>query len=64
MEIEIEMTSESTDMSEVLQKVTNVVNSAKEQGFVVKELEIEKDDEEEDEEEDEEDKKDDEEEDD
>ena len=44
MEIEIEMTSKSTDMSEVLQKVTNVVNSAREQGFVIKELEIEKDD--------------------
>ena len=52
MEIEIEMTSSSTDMMEVLQKVTNVVNSAREQGFVIKELEIEKDDEDEDEEED------------
>ncbi len=52
MEIEIEMTSSSTDMTEVLQKVTNVVNSAREQGFIVRELEIEKDDEDEDEEED------------
>ena len=64
MEIEIEMTSKSTDMSKVLQKVTNVVNFAREQGFVIKELEIEKDDEEEDKEDDEENKKDDEEEDD
>ena len=48
MEIEIEMTSKLTDMTEVLQKVTNVINSAREQGFVVKELEIEKDDEDED----------------
>jgi hypothetical protein len=53
MEIEIEMTNESTDMTEVLQKVTNVVNSAKEQGFVIKELGIEKDDEDEDKEDDE-----------
>jgi hypothetical protein len=64
MEIEIEMTSKSTDMSKVLQKVTNVVNFAREQGFVIKELEIEEDDEEEDEEEDEKNKKNDEEEDD
>jgi hypothetical protein len=49
MEIEIEMTSKSTDMTEVLQKVTNLVNSAKEQGFVIKELEIEKDEDDEDE---------------
>jgi hypothetical protein len=55
MEIEIEMTSKLTDMTEVLQKVTNVVNSAREQGFVVKELEIEKDDEDEDDEDDEDD---------
>ncbi len=53
MEIEIEMTSKSTEMTEVLQKVTNVVNSAREQGFIVRELEIEKDDEDEDEEDDE-----------
>ena len=48
----------------VLQKVTNVVNFAREQGFVIKELEIEEDDEEEDKEDDEENKKDDEDEDD
>jgi len=44
MEIEIEMTTELTDMPEILQKVTQVVNSAKEQGFNIKELEIESDD--------------------
>jgi len=42
-----------TDMTELLQKVTNVVNSAREQGFVIKELGIEKDDEDEDKEDDE-----------
>ena len=44
MEIEIEMTTELTDMSAILQKVTQVVNSAKEQGFNIKELEIESED--------------------
>ena len=47
MEIEIEMTSKLTDMTEVLQKVSNVVNFAREQGFVVNGLEVEKDDEDE-----------------
>lgn len=44
MEIEIEMTTELTDVSEILQKVTQVVNSAREMGFNVKELEIESED--------------------
>jgi hypothetical protein len=44
MEIEIEMTTELNDMSKILQKVNQVVNSAKEQGFNIKELEIESDD--------------------
>jgi hypothetical protein len=44
MEIELEMTTESKDVSEILQKVTQVVNSAKQQGFVIKELEIESED--------------------
>jgi hypothetical protein len=48
MEIEIEMTTELNDVSEILQKVTHVVNSAKEHGFNIKELEIESDDKEED----------------
>lgn len=46
MEIELEMTTESKDVSEILQKVTQVVNSAKQQGFVIKELEIESEDDE------------------
>jgi hypothetical protein len=44
MEIEIEMTTELTEMPEILQKVTQVVIFAKEQGFNIKELEIESDD--------------------
>jgi hypothetical protein len=44
MEIEIEMTTELTDISEILQKVTQIVISAKEQGFKIKELEIESND--------------------
>jgi hypothetical protein len=38
------MTTELTDVSEIMQKVTRVVNSAKEQGFNIKELEIESED--------------------
>ena len=41
MKIEIEMTTELTDMSEILHKVTQIVNSAKQQGFNIQELEIE-----------------------
>ena len=41
MKIEIEMTTELTDVSEILQKVTLVVNAAKEEGFNIQELEIE-----------------------
>jgi hypothetical protein len=48
MEIELEMTTESNDVSEILQKVTQVVNAAKQQGFVIKELEIESEDDDED----------------
>lgn len=44
MEIEIEMTTELTDMQAILQKVTQVVDSAREQGFDIKELEIESED--------------------
>jgi hypothetical protein len=51
MEIEIEMTTKSTDVSEIIQKLSPVLSSAKEQGFTVKELEIERDEEEEEEEE-------------
>jgi hypothetical protein len=49
MEIEIEMTTESTDVSEIIQKLTPILGSAKEQGFTVNELEIEREEEEEEE---------------
>jgi hypothetical protein len=49
MEIEIEMTTESTDISEIIQKLTPILISAKEQGFTVNELEIERKEEEEEE---------------
>ena len=52
MEIEIEMTTELTDMPEILQKVTPIVKSANEQGFKIKELEIETDDDHDDDEDD------------
>jgi hypothetical protein len=40
MEIEIEMTTELTDVSEILQKVTQVVNSEKEHGLALKNLKL------------------------
>jgi hypothetical protein len=49
MEIKIEMTTESTDISEIIQKLSPVLSSAKEQGFTVNELEIEREEEEEEE---------------
>lgn len=49
MEIEIKMTIPSNDVSDNLQKMSKIIDSAKEQGFTIKELEIESDDEEEDE---------------
>lgn len=49
MEIEIKMTTPSSDVSHILQKMSKLIDSAKEQGFTIKELEIESDDEEEDE---------------
>ena len=47
MEIEIKMTAPSNDVSDILQKMSKLIDSAKEQGFTIKELEIESDDEEE-----------------
>ena len=44
MEIEIEMTTPSNDVSDILQKVSKLIDSAKEQGFKIKELEIESED--------------------
>jgi hypothetical protein len=49
MEIEIKMTTPSSDVSDILQKMSKLIDSAKEQGFTIKELEIESDDEEDDE---------------
>jgi hypothetical protein len=49
MEIEIKMTKPSSDVSDILQEMSKLIDSAKEQGFTIKELEIESDDEEEDE---------------
>jgi hypothetical protein len=49
MEIEIKMTTPSSEVSDILQKMSKLIDSAKEQGFTIKELEIESDDEEEDE---------------
>jgi hypothetical protein len=49
MEIKIEMTTESTDISEIIQKLSPILSSAKEQGFTVNELEIERIEEEEEE---------------
>jgi hypothetical protein len=49
MEIEIKMTTPSNDVSDILQKMSKLIDSANEQGFTIKELEIESDDEEEDE---------------
>ena len=49
MEIEIKMTTHSSDVSDILQKMSKLIDSAKEQGFTIKEFEIESDDEEEDE---------------
>ena len=45
MKIEIEMNTESTDVSQILQKVSQIVESVKVQGFTIKELEIESDEE-------------------
>ena len=48
MEIEIEMTTELTNVPEILQKVTRVVNYTKEHGLNIKEFEIESDEKEDD----------------
>ena len=46
MKIEIEFNTKLTDVPEVLQKVSQMVKSAKEQGFDVTEVELESEDEE------------------
>lgn len=50
MEIELELETKMKDVSEVIEKLSPVLKSVKDLGFVVKELEIESDDEDEDDE--------------
>ena len=45
MKIEIEMNTDITDVSEILQKASQIVESVKGQGFTITELEIESDEE-------------------
>ena len=49
MEIELELETKIKDVSEVIEKLSPVLKSVKDMGFVVKELEIESDDDEDDE---------------
>jgi hypothetical protein len=44
MEIELELDTKLTDVSEVIEKLSPILKSAKDQGFTIKELEIESDD--------------------
>jgi hypothetical protein len=56
MEIELELDTKLTDVSEIIEKLSPILKSAKDQGFTIKELEIESgDDDDENEGEDEED---------
>ena len=48
MEIELELETKIKDVSEVIEKLSPVLKSVKDMGFVVKELEIESDDDEDD----------------
>jgi hypothetical protein len=49
MEIELELETKIKDVSEVIEKLSPVLKSVKDMGFVIKELEIESDDDEDDE---------------
>ena len=49
MEIELELETKIKDVSEVIEKLSPVLRSVKDMGFVVKELEIESDDDDDDE---------------
>lgn len=49
MEIELELDTKLTDVSEVLEKLSPILKSVKDQGFTIKELEIESEDDDEDE---------------
>ena len=48
MEIELELDTKMKDVSEVIEKLSPILKSVKDLGFVVKELEIESDDDDED----------------
>jgi hypothetical protein len=48
MEIELELDTKMKDVSEVIEKLSPILKSVKDLGFVVKELEIERDDDDED----------------
>ena len=48
MEIELELETKMKDVSEVIEKLSPILKSVKDLGFVVKELEIESDDDDED----------------
>lgn len=41
MEIELELDTKLTDVSEVIEKLSPILKSIKDQGFTIKELEIE-----------------------
>lgn len=55
MEIELELDTKLTDVSEVIEKLSPILKSAKDQGFTIKELEIESDDDDHDDEDEDED---------
>jgi hypothetical protein len=48
MEIELELDTKMKDVSEVIEKLSPILKSVKDLGFVVRELEIESDDDDED----------------
>jgi hypothetical protein len=45
MEVEIEMTTPLSDVTDILQKVSKLIDLAKKEGFKIRELEIESEDE-------------------
>jgi hypothetical protein len=50
MEIELELDTKMKDVSEVIEKLSPILKSVKDLGFIVRELEIESDDDDEDDE--------------
>ena len=43
MKVELEFNTKLTDMTDILQKISQIVKSAKEQGFNIVEVEVESD---------------------